>query len=284
MTTENETEHYMPMEISPIEAGERAIIDMQIATAKRYPRKPLAVKDEIMSAATLDMETAEACFYTLPRAGKDIKGKSVRLAEIALAAYGNIKAGTRIVSTVKDGDNPHVIIQAVCIDLEKNNAVTIEKRRRITAKNAKGGGKRPIDEDDIQLAVNACSAIAFRDSVFKIIPGTMTNPACDAAMKVAIGDAKTLASRRATAVDRICKMGVDKKRVFAAVGKTALEEIDLADLETLFGLYNAIKEGQSTPDEAFPEAAKASAMQAKKEITLDDLDMGDAKGGEDASK
>jgi hypothetical protein len=284
MTTENETEHYMPMEISPIEAGERAIIDMQIATAKRYPRKPLAVKDEIMSAATLDMETAEACFYTLPRAGKDIKGKSVRLAEIALAAYGNIKAGTRIVSTVKDGDNPHVIIQAVCIDLEKNNAVTIEKRRRITAKNAKGGGKRPIDEDDIQLAVNACSAIAFRDSVFKIIPGTLVNPACDAAMKVAIGDAKTLASRRATAVDRICKMGVDKKRVFAAVGKTALEEIDLADLETLFGLYNAIKEGQSTPDEAFPEAAKASAMQAKKEITLDDLDMGDAKGGDDESK
>lgn len=203
----------------------------------------------MVEMATLDEETAASCFYSLPRGGKNIQGPSIRLAEIALSCYGNIRAGTRIIETVTDGHAPYVAIQAVCSDLEKNISVLIEKRRRIVGKKTKGG---IIDEDDINLAANAGSAIAFRDAMFKIIPGILLRPVYDAARKVAIGDAKTLSDRRVRAVEAFQKMGVSGDRVLASIDKTKIDEVTLEDLETLIGIFTAIKEGSSTIENAFP--------------------------------
>lgn len=247
-----------------LESIERAQIDMQIATAKRYPRDIVAVKKGIESMATLDQETAEACFYTLPRGDKTIQGPGVRMAEIAIHQFGNIRVQSRVIDTVIDGPAPHVTVQAVCADLEKNVAVSIEKRRRIVGKRKNNGR---IDEDDINLAANACAAIAFRDAAFKVIPGALIKPAYEAAKKVAIGDAKTLAVRRADAFARFAKMGVGQDRVLVVLQKAHLEAVDLADLETLFGIFTSIREGQVSIDEAFPVASApakgADALAAK---------------------
>src|ERR1700760_4459967 len=108
------------LEPTALEASARAEIDMQISTAKRYPRMLSKVKSDMLSFATLDEETAAACFYSLPRGDKNIQGPSVRLAEIAVSCYGNLRAGSRAVQTVTTGDSPHVIVQAVCHDLERN--------------------------------------------------------------------------------------------------------------------------------------------------------------------
>ena len=239
--------------INAIEAVSRAEIDQQIATAKRYPRSITKVKQEMVEMATLDEETAAACFYSLPRGGKNIQGPSIRLAEIALSCYGNIRAGTRIIETVVDGHSPYVAIQAVCHDLEKNIAVMMEKRRRIVGKKAKGG---IIDEDDINLASNAGSAIAFRDAMFKIIPGILLRPVYEAAKKVAIGDAKTLSDRRAKAIEAFAKMGVPADRVLASIGHSKIDEVTLDDLENLIGTFTAIKEGSTTIENAFPPVVK----------------------------
>lgn len=245
--------------VHAIESIERAQIDVQIATAKRYPRNLKEVKDGILSLATLDQETAAACFYNLPRGGKDIKGPSVRLAEIAISQYGNVRAQTRIIDVAAGGESPHVTVQSVCSDLEKNVAVSIEKRRRIVGKKSKGG---QIDEDDINLAANACGAIAFRDAVFKVVPQVLIKPAFDAARKVAIGDAKTLAARRAACVESFGKMGVPAKRVLASVGRTSIDFVTLDDLETLVGVFTAIREGEVTIEAAFPEPAPVATAEA----------------------
>src|SRR6266850_6209559 len=214
--------------INAIESVSRAEIDQQISTAKRYPRSITKVKQEMVEMATLDEETAAACFYSLPRGGKNIQGPSIRLAEIALSCYGNIRAGTRIIETVVDGSSPYVAIQAVCHDLERNISVMMEKRRRIIGKKSRGG---IIDEDDINLAANAGSAIAFRDAMFKVIPGILLRPVYEAAKKVAIGDAKTLSDRRVRAIGAFQKMGVAADRVLGSVGKTKIDEVTLEDLE-----------------------------------------------------
>lgn len=237
--------------INAIESVSRAEIDQQISTAKRYPRSLTKVRQEMVEMATLDEETAAACFYSLPRGGKNIQGPSIRLAEIALSCYGNIRAGTRIIETVVDGSSPYVAIQAICHDLEKNIAVMMEKRRRITGKKSKGG---IIDEDDINLAANAGSAIAFRDAMFKVIPGILLRPVYEAAKKVAIGDAKTLSDRRVRAIEAFQKMGVAADRVLGSIGKTKVDEVTLEDLENLIGTFTAIKEGSTTIENAFPPA------------------------------
>lgn len=258
----NPFETPMSVEVVPatsaVEAVQRAEVDVQIATAHRFPRRLPNVKQEMMGYATLDQETAESCFYSLPRGNKTIQGPSVRLAEIAASCYGNMRVGSRVISVEAQGETPHVIVQSVCHDLERNIAVTMEKRRRITSKKNRDGSRRPVDEDDINLATNACAAIAFRDAVFKVVPLALVKPVLEAAKRTAIGDQKTLADRRARCVDTFGKMGVAKERVFAVVEKSSIEEIGLPELETLMGLYSAIKDGAIDIDTAFPAVTAPS--------------------------
>lgn len=253
---ENESDEfeYMPPEKSGGDYGLsiKAEIDVQIATAKRYPRDLERVKKDMLTFACLDEETAASCFYSVPRGGKTIQGPSIRMAEIAVSSFMNLRAGTKILSTVTEGDNPHVVVIGACHDLEKNTAFTMEKRRRIFRKKDRDGNPLPVDEDAVNLAVNSCSAIALRDAAFKVIPRALINPIVEKAKKVAVGSQETLVNRRAKMVDYFAKMGITKDRVFAAVGQTGIEGITLTELETLIGFSTAIKEGHSKIDDVFP--------------------------------
>lgn len=226
-----------------LELIQRAEIDMQISTAKRYPRDLPIVKKRMLSFATLDVETAESCFYTLSRSGKKIQGPSVRLAEIAVACYGNLRAASRVISN----DGKVVTSQAACHDLENNTLISVEVQRRITDKNGK------TYSDDMQItASNAANAIAFRNAVFKVVPGALLKPVFEAAMKVAVGDASTLSTRREKVIARLEELGAELPRILHMLGKHSIENIDLIDLETLVGIGTAIKDGDTTVDESFP--------------------------------
>ena len=247
-------------EISPIEALERANIDIQIATAKKYPRSLVRVKSDMLTMATLDQETAAGCFYTLPaRKGaenkKRIQGPSVRLAEIAVSSYGNIKAGARIISD----DGKFVTAQGVCHDVEKNVSISVEVKRRITDKMG-----RRYSDDMIQTTCQAACAIAYRNAVFKVVPLALIQPVYEKAKECAIGTAKTLTERRAKAVEAFGKYGIEELRILQALGKNSIEEIDLADVETLLGYFNAIKDSEISIDEVFPPVVKTPKLFGEK--------------------
>jgi hypothetical protein len=88
--------------------------------------------------------------------------------------------------------------------------------------------------------------------VFKVVPMALVKPVFEQAKKVAIGDAKTLADRRAKAIDLFAKMGVNKEKVLMRLDKKSVEEVGLEDLEILIGLHNAIREDDMSIDDAFP--------------------------------
>lgn len=254
MNTESAQLEVMPPAApSAIEAIERASIDTQISTAKKFPRTLSKVKADMLSFATLDEDTALSCFYTLPRGGKTIQGPSVRMAEIAISCYGNLRVGARPIEVVANGEHPHVIVQAVAHDLEKNVAIAIEKRRRIVGKKSKGGA---IDEDDINLAVNACAAIAYRDAVFKVVPQALIKPVYEQAKRVAVGDIKSLGEKRSRVIDRLTQMGAKLESIFARVEAKKIDDIDLDKLEILIGLGTALKDGEISLEEAFPAAVE----------------------------
>lgn len=250
MNTDSETELpevEMPESLAVVTV-DKAEIDMQIATAKKYPRQLSTVKRDMLTFATLDQETAMQCFYKVPRGGKMIEGPSIRLAEIAVTCFQNMRVSTKILAVNTNQDDPHAILEAMAFDVQNNTAIRMESRRRITKKR----NKDAPDEDDINVAVKAGSAIAFRDAVFKVVPKALVNNVMGAAKKTAIGDAKTLIERRDKAVEAFTKMGVRKERVFARIERKNIEDVSLEDLETLIGLYTAIKDGQISVDEAFP--------------------------------
>ena len=244
---------------SAVEAMERAQIDMQISTAQRYkkhaPNMLSKVKDDMRAFALLDEDTAASCFYSLPRGGKNIQGPSVRMAEIALTCYGNARVAARIMEINTVGDTPNVVIQAMSHDLENNVAFTAEKRRRITKKK----NKNTIDEDDINLAVNACTAIAFRDATFKMIPMALIKPVVEEAKKVAVGNLKSLVAKRTQVLNRLQQMGATEKNILHVVDCRKIEDIALDHLEQLIGLGTALKEGNTTLEEAFPNFEEQQA-------------------------
>ena len=54
-----------------LQAINRAEVDIQIATAKQYPRDLNVTLNKIATYATMDRETAEDCFYVLRRKGNN---------------------------------------------------------------------------------------------------------------------------------------------------------------------------------------------------------------------
>src|SRR5262245_11187920 len=149
-----------------LESLNRSEIDIQIATARKYPRSLLKFKNDAEAMACLDEETASSCFYALKRAEKPIEGPSVRLAEIVASAWGNLRSGARIIAE----DEKFVVAQGACHDLEKNVAFQVEVRRRITDKNG-----RRYSDDMITTTCNAACSIALRNAIFKAIPGAYVN-------------------------------------------------------------------------------------------------------------
>jgi hypothetical protein len=237
----------------PVARAVRREPDPLIVAAQDNPRNVGVVKREMLAYATLDEETAAACFYSLPRGGKTIQGPSVRLAEIALSCYGNAAVRTRIIAMEIDSDQPHVVVCSEARDLEKNVSVSIEKRRRIIGKkDYKTGDRKTPDEDDINLAVNACSAIAYRDAVFKVIPGALVKPVYEKAREVAVGKATSFNAKRDAVIARLNQMGVHTPRILAVMEVKSADEIAGDKLADLIGLGTAIKEGTITIEEAFP--------------------------------
>jgi len=251
MIENNETQQVEIVQNDALGAIERAQVDVQISTARKYPRTLSAVKQRMLSFATLDEETAASCFYTLParRGGDDkpIQGPSVRMAEIALASYQHVKAGSRIIAD----DGKFIVAQAVVHDLENNVAVSIEVRRRVTNKR----GER-FSDDMIAVTGNAACSIALRNAVFRVVPRALINPVFDAAKRVAVGDVKSLTTKRSQVLGRLKQMGAKDSAILAAVGAEKVEDIDLDKLEILIGLGTSIKDGEVSLEEAFPGAQK----------------------------
>lgn len=236
-------------------------IDMQITTAHKFPRSIKRFRQESLAMVTLNESIAESCIYALPRGNKTIEGPSARFAEVVASAWGNCRAGARVVS---DQGN-FVTAQGVFHDLERNMAITYEVQRRITDKNG-----RRFNDDMIGVTGNAASSIALRNAILKGVPKAFWDDMYQAARATVMGDFQTLSNRRAEALKAFISLGVSNAQVFAKLGVGGIEDIGLEHLVTLRGLITAIKEGDTTPEQAFADAdgsapAKPQAQQEKKE-------------------
>lgn len=229
-----------------LSAINRAEVDIQIATAKQYPRDIARVLNQIKTYATMDMETAEDCFYALRRGrGSDaqvIEGVSVRLAEIIAGAWGNLRVQTRIIGN----DGRTITAQGVCHDLETNLAVSVETKRRITDKSG-----RTYSEDMQVVTGNAASAIAFRNAVLKVVPKAVTKKVINEIRAVALGQSIDLETRRQRLVGYFAQIGVTQSELLTYCGVKSVDQIDTEMVFELRGLANAIKEGTTTVKDTF---------------------------------
>jgi hypothetical protein len=230
-------------EIAVFQAVSQNDLDIQISTAKAYPRVVDKCIEKALSLVMSDEEVAESCFYSLPERTKDggrITGPSARLAEIMMYCWGNIHAGSRILGL----NGRSIIAEAVAWDLENNNKVLVEVKRNAATKDGKLYG------DSMQVVTgNAAASIAFRNAIFKNIPKAYWNPILNAAIKFAVGDAKQLRVKIQKVMERFEAIGLPTDKVLAYIEKKEISNLTADDLQTLIGVGTAIKEGSLTIDE-----------------------------------
>lgn len=244
-------------------------LDKNVTTAKAYPRNIKKALTDAMELATLDEATAQSCFYCLPRKDKDgirkeIRGPSIRLAEILASTWGNLRLRTRIVS-----NNGKVITAAGrAWDLESNN--DIEKEHEVSIwfgeKNGKGGYQASADMQT--MLSNAAKAKALRNAIFTVIPPALANRVLEQAMNFALGDQKTVSSKVGEVFDKLVKMGIDKQKILDYYGCKTIADITVEDFKSLIGVGTAIKEGHIKIEECFDvQKDVGSTLSAAEKIT-----------------
>jgi len=198
---------------------------------------------KLMAYATHSQPVALSMFYTLPRAGKQIVGASVRFAEVVAPCWKNNSTGSRIV----DNTEKTITAQGVFIDFESNLRNEKYVPRRIT--NSQG---QKFNDDMIMTTGKACLSIAYREAILKGgVPMALWSPAYEQAKLTAVGQAVSHAARIDAAMEYLTKLGVSEWQIMNAVGVTSPKELEIDHLVTLKALCEEIKKGVRTIEDVF---------------------------------
>lgn len=236
-----------------LEAINRSEIDMQISTAKRYPRSVVTCTSKAKAMVCSSPEQAGECFYSMPRGGKRIEGPSIRMAEIIAMNYGNIRVATRPPVV---GDKT-VTVEWAAHDLESNYATTGSVSTNILDRN---GNK--YNQDMINVTCLATIAKARRNAIYAIVPGTLVKEVLQSAMDTATGGDMPIETRRERAMKYFRNFGISDERILGAVNRTEIEQLTIEDIQSLMGTANAIRDQMTTIDEAFPSIGSYEPKQS----------------------
>lgn len=234
-----------------MDAIEKANVDVQVSTAKQFPRNITRAIQNSIVMATIDPDTAQTMRYALPRGGKPITGPSVHLAKLIVSNWGNIRAEAKVVQIT----DSQVVSRGTCWDLENNVATAIEVRRNIKNKN----GQR-FSDDMITVVGNAANSIAFRNAVFSTIPKAVTDKVYKAAQECITGDlsdeAKLLQKRTNCLKFFNDEYGITEEEVIKLCGKQTVNQIKADEIALMLGIYQSLKDGDTTIEEVLEPIRK----------------------------
>jgi len=228
---------------------DRAAIDVAVATAHKYKRSVTKAVRDAKTLATMTQKTAESMIYAVKRGNKIITGPSARLAEVLGSSWGNLRVDADIVGE----DKRFITIMSTAFDLEKNFAVRLRVRRRITDKNG-----HTFNDDMIGVTSNAAISIGVRNAIFKVIPRSIVDVVYEAAKGAATGKG-TIEQKRTAAGKYWEDQGVTEPELFAALQVKGWEDIGEDELVTLRGFVNAIREKEQTVDDIFRPVRESTA-------------------------
>lgn len=247
---------------------ERALAEVKgaIAIAMGNPRDMTRAIERI-KASCRRPALAEAAQYSYPRAGKQVVGPTIRLAEAIAQAWGNLHFGRREISRSESAS----IIQTYCWDLEVNTRSEVEFEVPHVQYSREQGNKRLVDPRDIYEAVANQAARRVRSCILAMIPGDVIDTAlkeCDATLEAEMTkDGKTMAERIKNCEAAFSKHGVTKKMIEAYL-RHPIDSMSRAELMNLGKIINAIQEEGRKPSEYFAmgEKPKDQAADLRSEV------------------
>lgn len=226
-----------------LDSTERAILDVQIATAKAYPRSIKCCIDNSIEMATMDTETAQSCGYALLKGDKVITGPSVHLAKIIVYYWRNLIIEAKPVQR----SDKQIVSRGSCWDLESNVSSAFEVGRSIAGSNG-----RRYPDDMVTVSENAANAIAYRNAVFSVIPKPVVDKVYKAVQAMITGDlsdeVKLTKKRKALIKEFSDTYTITEEEVINLCGKQTVCQIKSNEIALLIGLTQSLKDGDTTVD------------------------------------
>ena len=274
-------------------AQTRAAQEVQAAmvVAKKFPRDTIAAERRILDACKRPA-LAKAAAYEYQRGGGTITGPSIRLAEVAAQAYGNLDFGI-IELEQRNGESS---VMAYAWDLETNTrstkVFTVRHERRSGRGDENAVIKRLSDPRDIYEMVANNGARRLRACILAVIPGDIIESALDECEKTMAGqNSKPLADRIKEMLTLFAPYRVSQDMIEERIGHK-LSTITERELMALGRVFTGIRDGFSDVAESFSQPQPASgtsradvlkqklapppaAPQPPPQEHPDDLDMGD---------
>lgn len=238
-------------------AQQKAIVEARYKMALARPRDLDKVRQDMLKDARRP-SFANVAIYHKP-VGKGIEGPSIRFVEAAIRNMTNILTET---ATVSEDDERRVIRVAVS-DLETNTYFSQEVTVTKTVERAKlPQGEKPIrvrtnsygkpvyilhgTDDDILNKQNALISKAVRTLGLRLIPGDLVDEALYYVRQtMAKQDAQNPDAAKNRLVDAFAQLGVAVEQLKEYVGHE-LSALSPAELQTLRGIYSAIKDGETS--------------------------------------
>ena len=197
-------------------------LDIQIATGKDYPRDPIQSMEDSIASIIGCEGLAEECIYSLPKAGTNIQGPSIRMAEVVAYHWQNLRIHCRFIGEFEK----HVEVEGCGMDLQNNIGATCPVRRGIIDKY----GKR-YKPDVIATTVAAAMKIAYRNVVFTLCPPHITHTIYRAVKLHAVGDLKDLPKRWKKATVKWLTLGITEKMLLAHLEIDSSGKPTIADFQ-----------------------------------------------------
>ena len=244
-------------------AQARSAVEAAYLVAMRNPRNWMTVRSKLLQACKRP-RFAEVAIYSKPVGnGKTVDGLSIRFAEEAARAMGNLHTSTVVV--FDDADRRHV--QVTVTDLENNIArsLTLAFEKTVERKYLKKGqvplservnslGEKTflVEATDDEVVTKQAAAVskAERMLTVKHVPGDIQEEATEAIR--ATRESEVKADPQA-AIKRVCDLfyakGISADELGAFLGHP-ITQMNTAELDLLRSVYTAITEGESTWAEA----------------------------------
>lgn len=266
--SENELREYqvtntsVPISFSSINQGtvaveaSRAISEAQgkLMLAKQFPRNYTTCYANAIQACQRK-GFAEKAFFSYPRAGQTVTGVTIRFAEELCRCYTNVDYGIKELSH-EDGKSE---MQAYCWDLE-TNTISSQNFTVEHILETKNGNRKLTSQRDIYERTANDGARRLRSRILAILPPDLVEDCILECKKTLAGQNDIpLIDKIKNMVTGFAKIGVTKEMLEKRLGHT-LESVNTDELTEYIGIYNGLKQKETTISDWFEQPKTASQM------------------------
>lgn len=238
-----------------VETG-RAMVEAQgmLLLAKQFPRNYTSSYANAIQACQRK-EFAEKAFFSYPRAGQTVTGVTIRFAEELARCYGNLNYGFKELSH-EEGKTE---MQAFCWDLE-TNAKTEQNFVVEHVMETKNGNRKLESQRDIYERTANDGARRLRSRILAILPPDLVEDCIKECKKTLAGKNDIpLIDKVKNMVTGFAKIGVTKEMLEKRLGHT-IESVNMDELTEYIGIYNGLKQKETTISDWFEQPKTASHM------------------------